>query len=727
MQLDDPRVGPPTGPAADVAATAPTTLQADAQRYLHFSTRLDTHVRSQMWNIFVDQSADEVVLYDQQLTCVYVNTTLIKASKVAAETLLGSHVSALPFTFNTNKYFDLLQQVRDTRKPQDSEISWSDHLGQTQYRHIQLIPQLNANEEFCGILSIARDVTSLKEAERKLGEAQVIASISYWEWDYRNNVLSGTKLGREVLGLPGDHLDADEYRSMIPKVECEAIDDLYKKAFKQGSREISYAHGLILSDGSRRELQNWVRLEYGADGRAVRAVGVSQDVTGTIALQKKTHQLAFYDPLTELPNRVLLQEKLHTALAEAATKSTNVGLIMLDIDHFQKVNDSMGYACGDILLKVVGERLSHLMRDSDTVARLGGDEFALILHHVRKSSDVESIVHRIKQLLEIPISLQGAEIIVTASAGVAIYPQDGLQANELLTHADAAMFHAKDLGRNNFQFYDRELTASTQERVQIESDLRKALERGELELFYQPKIDLSNGQVLGAEALMRWRHPTRGLVPPDKFIGIAEETGLIVEMGRWALHSACLTAKEWNAERDQPLIIAVNLSPRQFYTGNLVVTLRNVLEETGARAEWIELEITESLLLNDRDGVSEVLKQMHRMGFSIAIDDFGTGYSSLSYLSHFPVDTLKIDRSFIKDLDNSANSEVLVQAIVALGHSLHMQLVAEGIETTTQRDRLRSYGCHFAQGYLYSKPLPTAEFTALMNASLHNGMSVLPA
>ncbi|MES1162470.1 MAG: bifunctional diguanylate cyclase/phosphodiesterase, partial [Rhizobacter sp.] len=369
---------------------------------------------------------------------------------------------------------------------------------------------------------------------------------------------------------------------------------------------------------------------------------------------------------------------------------------------------------GDELLREVASRLNSTLRDHDTIARLGADEFAVVVARMRQSSDLERVGERIKQALAQPIELASTRVQVTVSAGVAVYPDDGGDVDELFTHADAAMNHAKTLGRNNVQFYARKLTDEARERLILEADLAQALERQELCLFYQPKVRLRNAEIVGAEALMRWRHGQRGLIPPDRFIRVAEESGLIMDIGRWALHSACAAASRWNQGRATPLKVAVNLSPRQFQGGDLVGTVQDALERHQCRAQWIELEITEGLLLNDREDIRAQLAALHRLGTTIAVDDFGTGYSALSYLTRFPIDTLKVDRSFIRELPEDTEDRAITEAIIAMGRSLALTIVAEGVETPAQEAFLRERACDQMQGYHFSRPIPPGEFSALL-------------
>ncbi|HZW25637.1 MAG TPA: bifunctional diguanylate cyclase/phosphodiesterase, partial [Gallionella sp.] len=352
------------------------------------------------------------------------------------------------------------------------------------------------------------------------------------------------------------------------------------------------------------------------------------------------------------------------------------------------------------------------VRGYDTVARLGGDEFAILLPEIRSGDDLGGVADKILQAFSAPFLLEGQEVFVSTSIGIALYPDDGLDADDLLKHADSAMYFAKRSGRSNFRFYSKELTASANERLTLEGDLRRGIARDELELYFQPKVRLADGAVVGSEALLRWHHPQRGTVSPDRFIPIAEDSGLIVEIGAWVLRQGCRAACDWNAPGKPLHKVAINLSARQFQSGNLVKTVRQTLTETGCRPEWIELEITESLLLDEEGEVLEMLEAFREMGITIAIDDFGTGYSALSYLARFPIDTLKIDRSFISRVTEYGHHTELVKAIVSIARCLNQQVVAEGVETAEQAALLQAYGCQMVQGYFYGKPMGRDDFEA---------------
>lgn len=676
--------------------------------------------REREFRVLVENNPDMIARYDRECRRTYANAALAQMMHLPLESMIGRKPSDQIDTAEARAYEQALMQAFDSGLPQEYNYRLKAKDRRTLSLHMRIVPERDIHGQVQSVLAIGRDISAFEASERRLEDAQRIARVCHWEWDYVTRRSSISRVGLDVLGLSNtEELTLDDFLAIIQPDERAAMFALYQDAFARKLGELSYEHSLLLPDGGLRDTHTWVRLEYGSDGRAVRALGVTQDVTDLKALQRQTHQLEFYDPLTKLPNRALLQDRLKLALADAGRQGASVGVVLLDIDHFQKVNDSLGAGAGDELLKAVAGRLSHALRDYDTVARLGGDEFAIIVPQIRQPSDLDVVASRIKKVFELPVGLDETEIFVTASAGIAMFPNDGADVDELLAHADAAMYHAKHCGRDNFQFYARELTATALERLKIEADLRKAIERNELALFYQPKVELATGRVVGAEALMRWRHPERGLVPPDRFIGIAEDTGMIIDMGEWALRSACATARQWNQGKAKPLKIAVNLSPRQFYSGDLIATVRKAMEDTGCLAEWLELEITESLLLNDRVDIRSMLDQLHAMGISIAIDDFGTGYSALSYLTRFPVDVLKIDRSFIRELTSDRDSAVLAKAIVTLARSLRMEVVAEGVETALQRDHLGAWGCHLAQGFHYSKPVPWDEFTTMIAQWTH--------
>jgi diguanylate cyclase (GGDEF)-like protein len=438
------------------------------------------------------------------------------------------------------------------------------------------------------------------------------------------------------------------------------------------------------------------------------------------SLQKANADLkhmVLHDALTELPNRLLLEDRIGQAINARRRSGRQCAVLFVDLDRFKHVNDSLGHFVGDELLRAIADRLRTAVRADDTAARLGGDEFVVLLREVDRAEDAVNVAHKITEALSAPVFAHGHELSVTPSIGIALFPQHGSSAQMLITNADAAMYHVKKAGRNGLQLFDPQMSTFFPDRLLLENDLRKALERRELELHYQPKVDVRSGATTGMEALVRWRHPERGLIPPNDFIPLAEETGLIIPLGQWVLREACRQNKAWQDGGLPPLRVAINISGVQLRHGDLADNVALALRETGLDPTHLEIEITESVVMQNASVALVMLDRLSRMGIHLAVDDFGTGYSSLSYLKRFPLNTLKIDSSFIRDLSSDNNDAVIVKAIIALAHSLRLQVVAEGVEDEAQLGFLQSFGSDQYQGYLHSKPLPAAEFERLLGAT----------
>ena len=429
------------------------------------------------------------------------------------------------------------------------------------------------------------------------------------------------------------------------------------------------------------------------------------------------HQ-ASHDTLTGLPNRALLQDRLRQAIATAVRSASPIWVIFVDLDRFKLVNDSLGHKAGDAMLKQVAARLQSAVREADTVARLGGDEFVLVLSEKidGNGSLSTSVVQRILDALAQPMVIEGHEFVTTCSMGIAVHPNDGADGETLMTHADIAMYCAKEAGRNNFRFYARSMDARILERLRLEGELRHALERNEFELHYQPQVDLRSGRIVGMESLIRWNHPELGMIPPGHFITLAEETGLIVPIGAWVIRTACAQNQAWQRAGLGRLRVAVNLSARQFAQKDLAQLIMNILDETGLAAQDLEIELTESLVMTDVERAVGVLDDLKKIGVQLSIDDFGTGYSSLSYLKRFPIHVLKIDQSFVRDIATGADDAAIVALIISLAHSLKLNVIAEGVETSEQLEYLNLHDCDEMQGYFFSKPLPAEEFEKMLRS-----------
>jgi diguanylate cyclase (GGDEF)-like protein/PAS domain S-box-containing protein len=486
----------------------------------------------------------------------------------------------------------------------------------------------------------------------------------------------------------------------------------------QAMRERREGHAtmrLRCKDGRELYAEVYVAPVLDESGEPGHYVITQYDVSTAKRYEAELEVRARYDTLTGLANRVLLQDRIEAAIALAGSDAM-VWVAALDLDHFKYVNDTLGHGAGDEMLKAVAARVQRAVGRADTVARTGGDEFVLVLPGRAAESEAAATLKTVLDALSEPLLLHGQELVMTGSAGLAAWPADGHDAATLVQHAEVAMYRAKDLGRNAVQFYTPAMNARARERMALEGALRNALQHGEFELYYQPQVDLESGSVVGVEALIRWRHPILGLVRPDRFINLAEETGLIVPIGAWVLRTACRQSCAWEHAGFGPLRMAVNLSARQFAQPGLVREIARVLEETGLAPTCLEIELTESLVMEDVEGAIHTMRELKSMGVKLSIDDFGTGYSSLSYLRRFPVDVLKIDRSFVRDITSSADDAAMVAAIIELARGLRMRVIAEGVETEAQLDYLKQRGCDEVQGHVYARAAPGADVEAMLRA-----------
>ena len=424
-------------------------------------------------------------------------------------------------------------------------------------------------------------------------------------------------------------------------------------------------------------------------------------------------QMTSYDVLTGLPNRFLFLDRLGHAISQSARSHRMIAVMLLDIDNFKNINDTLGHTHGDLLLQDIADRLRRCVREDDTLARIGGDEFAIVLEGVSEIEEIALIAQKIVDIFSLPFAPSSQEIYVTPSIGITIYPMDGHDSDSLLKNADAAMYSAKEYGRNHFRFYTTDMNALAIERFAMEGALRRAMEREEFTLHYQPQVDIKSGRVIGVEALLRWNHPERGLVPPGEFIPLLEENNLIIPVGEWVLRTACAQCRTWQDAGLPALRMAVNLSARQFRQDNLVEMIDSILRETGISPKLLELELTEGLLMENTSETSMILGQLKSRGVQVAIDDFGTGYSSLSYLKRFPIDRLKIDQSFVRDIITDSNDAAIAVAVISLGRSLGLSVIAEGVETGDQLEFLGVQKCDEYQGYHFSRPVPPEEIVCL--------------
>jgi diguanylate cyclase (GGDEF)-like protein/PAS domain S-box-containing protein len=575
------------------------------------------------------------------------------------------------------------------------------------------------------IEGIVEDITARVEAEQALREA---------ERRYRS-LFDNAIEGIFRTTPDGRYLDANPalariYGFATPQELVASLRDIKSQLYVDAGRREEFmrivkARGEISGFESRVYRKNgdaiWIsenaRAVFDDEGRVLHYEGTVEDITERRQNQARIEQQANYDSLTGLANRSLLNDRLQQAIYTAATYGARLAVVFVDLDRFKYVNDTLGHDVGDRLLQVMAERLTAAVAETDTVARLGGDEFVLLLHGQAGPDTVATVLEHLLPKIAAPLRYGQSDLAVTCSVGVALYPDDGSDSATLLKHADSAMYRAKEQGRNNFQFFTEDLNRAIKERFQLESQLRRALERGQFELYYQPRVELATRSVIGVEALLRWHVPGRGMVSPATFIPVAEEIGLIDEISDWVLRTACAQNKRWQ-DAGLPCVVSVNISPQQFRGDGLVASIAEVLNEAGLDPGALEIEITESTVMHAGERMVEMLHELKRFGVHIAVDDFGTGYSSLSYLKRFPVDRLKIDRSFVQHIAD-ADDAVIVRAIIALGHNLGLRVLAEGVETEEQIEFLRINGCDELQGYRISKPVSAWQMTKLLAKSVN--------
>jgi diguanylate cyclase (GGDEF)-like protein/PAS domain S-box-containing protein len=476
-------------------------------------------------------------------------------------------------------------------------------------------------------------------------------------------------------------------------------------------------------DRTKKWLMVSLRAVRDANGTLSFHEGTVEDISDRKVAEEQIQYLAYYDALTGLPNRTLLQDRLSNAMARARRQKDKVALLFLDLDRFKFVNDSLGHSVGDQLLQAVADRLKTWARGQDTVARQGGDEFLIVMTDVRDIPAAAIAAERLMDAMTVEFVVQGRSLNVSCSVGISIFPEHGADGETLIKNADAAMYSAKDYGRDNFRFFTEEMNVQVAARLNLENNLRLALEKKELFLMYQPQMDIATGRITGLEALLRWQSPELGLVPPSEFIPVAENSRLIMPIGEWVLRTACAQAKKWQDEGLPALPVAVNVSAAQFLHGGFRELIRSVLHETGLSSQYLELELTESLLLSNADATFSVLQELKAMGLKLAIDDFGTGYSSFSYLKHFPIGKLKIDRSFIRDVAVGPDDAAITAAIISMAKTLNLKVIAEGVETEAQMSFLRAHHCDEIQGYYFSKPLAISEVVERLKAASGQGQA----
>jgi diguanylate cyclase (GGDEF)-like protein/PAS domain S-box-containing protein len=591
------------------------------------------------------------------------------------------------------------------RRLDDEEERWLECRGR---------PETDANCVVVRVLGVVQDITERKRVEEKLRQSATVfenTTEGVFITDAAGNILDVNRAFVEITGFEPREVIGNNPRMWKSGHHDE---DFYRALWSSVRMQGQWRGEIWNRRKTGRVFPEWLTISavYDSAGRLTNYVAVFSDISSIKSSQERLEHLAHHDPLTDLPNRLLLHARLEHGIRHASRTQTLFGVVFIDLDRFKRINDSFGHTSGDKLLRAVGERLVLCVRLEDTVARIGGDEFAILVEGLRSEHDACVVADKLLHAFGQPFEIEDREVHVTLSIGVSIYPRDGDSGPELLRNADAAMYRAKDEGRNNYQLYTRALTSDAYDRAVLETRLRTAQDNHELRVFYQPQIDLRVGRVTGVEALVRWRHPELGPVPPEKFVRVAEECGLIRRLGEWVLRTACQHARLWQLEGLEFGRVGINVAGAQLQWHGFAARVEEILDETSLPAGLLELEVNEDFLMREAErGISE-LEALRSLGVTLAIDDFGTGYSSLSYLKRLPVHRLKIDRSFVHDIPDDLNSLTITRAIIALGNRLRLEVVAEGVETAAQEQFLLEAGCHQAQGFRYLKPTTYGSMTA---------------
>ncbi|MES9956408.1 MAG: EAL domain-containing protein [Sedimenticola sp.] len=589
--------------------------------------------------------------------------------------------------------------------------------GKRCWLEVKETPLFDSSGKVMAVEGIAHDITVRKTAEEKLRQAAAVfenTTDGVIVTDAQKAIVTINQAATEITGYKEEEV--------LGKKPSIWKSDRHAPSFYQAMwatlKQQEQWQGEIWNRRKNGEIfpcrQNISAVRDVDTGEIIHYVSIMSDISAIQESQERLKHLAHHDPLTNLPNRLLFNARLEHAMARARREKCWIGVMHLDLDNFKPINDGLGHPVGDKVLQAVAERLSTLVRRGDTVARVAGDEFALLVEEVTDTQDVSHVAGKILSSFEEPFQIEEHKLHLTPTIGISQYPDDGTDVTALVKNADTAMHRGKQRGKNRYCFYTVDLTEAALERLQLENELRVALKRNEFRVYYQPQYCLSTGQLTGAEALVRWEHSELGLVSPIKFIPLAESTGLIIPLGEYVLREACTQMKVWQRAGHAIEHISVNVAGRQIQRGSIVETVRKVLEETELEPQCLELEITESFIMEQADKAISTLDELQSLGVTLAIDDFGTGYSSLSYLKRLPIDKLKIDRSFIKDIPHDADGEAIAKAIIALGKSLQLHIIAEGVETEEQKEFVRLEGCDEVQGYFYSRPLPEKDFSELL-------------
>ena len=696
-------------------------LREVSDRFALKSAEKELGEQQKLLTVVVEGSTNAIFVKDLHGRYLLVNQAAAQFVGKSADQVIGHDDSFIFPAAIATEVMEIDKAIMSSGKTQTHEEYITTLSGEQLIFHVTKGPMLDYNGQVSGLFGISHNIT-----ERKKRELALIESESRFSTVFNRNPIAigiSNYASEEFIDVNEAYLQLSGYErnEVIGHTAIELNLWVYPEEKARMYMSLSLSeHGQI----QNQELL--FRTKNGEIGDALLSaelinIGGEQcvlhiltDITEKKKAQRVIDYLSHHDALTGLPNRMLVRDRVKQAIAVAKGDKHKIALLFIDLDNFKSINDSLGHASGDVLLEVISHRLRESIRGTDTVSRFGGDEFLVVLSHITASDAVVAVCSKILEDITKPARIDGYELSTSCSIGVTVYPDDGDDFDSLLRKADSAMYYAKDAKGNTYRFFDSKMNADAIEQVELRHGLRIALERNEFVLHYQPQIDLSSGAVIGAEALIRWQHPELGLLPPGKFITLAEDSGLIVPIGEWALREACRQAMAWRKQGLPDLVMAVNLSAIQFRRGNLDKTVIAALRDSGLDPQFLELELTESILIGDTENVLQTVKRLKTLGVKLSLDDFGTGYSSLSYLKRFAVDKVKIDQSFIRDMDKNPSDAAIVRAIIQMSKSLGLRTIAEGIEEEHLIKYLQIYHCDEAQGYYYSRPMAGAHFAEFL-------------
>jgi diguanylate cyclase (GGDEF)-like protein/PAS domain S-box-containing protein len=680
--------------------------------------------REQEFRSLAENSPDAIVRYDRDLKRIYANPTWeringISISEVIGKTPIEHSTVILPIVETYQAY---LKKVIETGEDGEFELTWIDTTGKTIYFDQSAVAEYNQDGTVIGVLTVARDITIQKELQKSLNAREemfrTLAENSpniIMRYDkecrrvYANPAYvkeTGIPINLAINGKPDAQWGV--YLNMLAMTPQE-YQERIKNVIQSGEGDNFTVEWYRNNDGGHVIHDLHIVAENDANGEILGALAIGHNITERTLIEKKMEHMALHDALTGLPNRVLAKDRTEQAIAHAKRKGLKIALLFIDLDGFKAVNDSMGHSIGDAILKLVSSRLITAIRENDTISRQGGDEFLLILSDMEEISDIVTISEKLLHEFEQPFRIDNQLLALSASIGIALYPDNGDTFETLLQSADTAMYKAKESGKNNYCFYTQQMNHNLIGQFKLQNDLKSALKKNEFILHYQPQIDLVSNRITGVEALIRWQHPQLGMIPPMSFIPIAESSGLIVQIGQWVIEEACRQAVIWH-RKGIKVTVAVNISAVQFKRGNLETVVKNALSTSELNPHSLELELTESIMMHNVESTLQTVQSLKALGLQLSIDDFGTGYSSLAYLKRFAVDKLKIDQSFIRDIIQDQEDAIIVKAIIQMAKSLNLITIAEGVENQEVLNVIENYGCDEVQGYHFAKPMEADDF-----------------